>query len=277
MFGFGSKTGESKATTPAPRQGGGAGGSHRLRLMRAGFGLLLASVALFAYQYLRGILDDTLPVVPAVLSPVAEARAAPAPSPAPAPGAVPRFARVAALSAPNSEARVEPNSMPEYKAWPEAAAKAKPGPIAETMSEAKPGPVRDASAHSSKLMQVAQAPTTPTPAMSAPQATLAAVRSGPAPVTLKYNDVMTAVLYGDREAVTQLLDLGRWVDKPDGNGLTPLMAAVLARNEDMVKLLLDHSADPNAQAPGGEVPLEMAQKNGDGEIESLLRQAGARY
>jgi ankyrin repeat protein len=77
--------------------------------------------------------------------------------------------------------------------------------------------------------------------------------------------------------VSELLDLGRWVDKPDSNGLTPLMAAVLLRDAGMVQLLLERGADPNLQAPGGEVALEMARDNGDGASESLLLKAGARY
>jgi ankyrin repeat protein len=105
----------------------------------------------------------------------------------------------------------------------------------------------------------------------------ALAKLGPAPVTLRYNDVMTAVLYGDRAAVAQLLDLGRWVDKPDSNGLTPLMAAVLSRDADMVALLLQRGADPNLQAPGGDVALQMSRANGDGASESLLLKAGAKY
>jgi ankyrin repeat protein len=88
---------------------------------------------------------------------------------------------------------------------------------------------------------------------------------------------MTAVLYGDRAAVAQLLDLGRWVDKPDSNGLTPLMAAVLSRDADMVELLLRRGADPNLQAPGGDVALQLSRANGDGASESLLLKSGARY
>jgi ankyrin repeat protein len=108
------------------------------------------------------------------------------------------------------------------------------------------------------------------------QSGAALAKLGPPAVTLRYNDVMTAVLYGDRAAVSQLLELGRWVDKPDSNGLTPLMAAVLGRDADMVELLLQRGADPNLQAPGGDVALEMARGIGDGASESLLLKAGAR-
>jgi hypothetical protein len=120
----------------------------------------------------------------------------------------------------------------------------------------------------------------PAPPLVAPTAVVppaVAPLRGPPPINPKYNDVMTAVLYSDREAVSELLDLGRWVDKPDSNGLTPLMAAVLLRDAGMVQLLLERGADPNLQAPGGEVALEMARDNGDGASESLLLKAGARY
>jgi len=111
---------------------------------------------------------------------------------------------------------------------------------------------------------------------SAPPATASLQKVGPAVVTPRFNDVMTAVLYSDQVTVAQLLDLGRWVDKPDSNGLTPLMVAVHLRDEGMVKLLLDHGADPNALAPGGEDALKIAQANGEGGIERLLRNAGAK-
>jgi ankyrin repeat protein len=128
---------------------------------------------------------------------------------------------------------------------------------------------------------LAQTPAAPQPSAAPAGATAAAPASplqkpGPAPVSPKFNDVMTAVIYADAGTVTQLLDLGRWVDKPDSNGLTPLMVAVHLRDEGMVRLLLERGADPNAQAPGGEAALGMAQANGEGGIEGLLRRAGAR-
>lgn len=89
-------------------------------------------------------------------------------------------------------------------------------------------------------------------------------------ITPKYNDMMTAVLRGDREAAKQLLDLGWWVDKPSANGITPLMAAVMNRDTQMVQLLLEHGAEPSVQA------LRLARKNKDAATASLLEQKAAK-
>lgn len=89
-------------------------------------------------------------------------------------------------------------------------------------------------------------------------------------VTPKYNDVMTAVLRGDREAAKELLDLGWWVDKPSENAITPLMAAVMNRDTQMVQLLLEYGAEPTSQA------LSLARKNNDAATAALLEQKGAR-
>jgi hypothetical protein len=89
-------------------------------------------------------------------------------------------------------------------------------------------------------------------------------------ITPKYNDMLTAALHGDRDAVRQLLELGRWVDKPGESGLTPLIAAIMNRDTQMVQLLLDNGAVPTVKA------LELAQKNKDAAIVSLLQQHNAQ-
>lgn len=86
----------------------------------------------------------------------------------------------------------------------------------------------------------------------------------------KYNDVMTAVLRNDMDGLKQLLDLGWWVDKPGSDGITPLMAAVMNQNPEMVKVLLDHGAVPTSQA------LKLAREKKDAASASLLEQWGAR-
>lgn len=122
------------------------------------------------------------------------------------------------------------------------------------------------------------APTEPFPVEPAPipapveSVPVAPVESAPerGVISPKYNDIMTAVLRSDREAAKELLDLGWWVDKPSENGITPLMAAVMNRDTQMVQLLLDYGAQPSAQA------LKLAHKNKDAATVSLLEQKGAR-
>ena len=281
MFGFGKKKKdaiESQAPDPAPETGGA------LASDRARVGLLVlvlvAGLGYLAYQYLPALLDETPPPMPVQAkpkpAPVAVAKAPAAPVPVAAAAMKPEPVAAPAPK-PAPVAKAEPKPEPAAKPAPEPKPVAKPAP----KPEPKPAPVVMAAAP-------APAPSSPPPAaepkpappLVAPTAVVppaVAPLRGPPPINPKYNDVMTAVLYSDREAVSVLLDLGRWVDKPDSNGLTPLMAAVLLRNAGMVQLLLERGADPNLQAPGGEVALEMARDNGDGASESLLLKAGAKY
>lgn len=94
--------------------------------------------------------------------------------------------------------------------------------------------------------------------------------------TPRYNDLMTAVLKPDHKGVTELLDLGRWIDKPDGTGTTPLIAAVRNRDTPMVELLLSRGANVNATASNGFSALGMARSNGDSAMATLLQRSGAR-
>lgn len=93
-------------------------------------------------------------------------------------------------------------------------------------------------------------------------------------VTPKYNDVMTAVIRQDQEAVTQLLDLGWWVDKPGAGGFTPLLEAVSMGNLPMAELLLQRGANPDVIAHDLS-PLRLAKRNHDVAMEQLLRGYGA--
>lgn len=66
----------------------------------------------------------------------------------------------------------------------------------------------------------------------------------------KFNDLMTAVLYGDADAVAELLRLGKWPDKPDSQGVTPLMIARQNGDVRVAALLLEGGADPAPQQHG---------------------------
>jgi ankyrin repeat protein len=91
----------------------------------------------------------------------------------------------------------------------------------------------------------------------------------------KFNDVMTAVMFRDPAAATELLELGWWVDRPDSNGVTPLMAAAWNGDAAMTRLLLKAGADPNRYARGGSV-LDYAGRGADALVIELLRSSGAR-
>ena len=94
-------------------------------------------------------------------------------------------------------------------------------------------------------------------------------------ITTKFNDLITAVLYQDQAAVTELLDLGWWVDKPDPSGITPLMAAVTIGNTAMAELLLKRGANPNLVSSRSDSALRIAKHNRDAGMTALLQRHGA--
>jgi uncharacterized RDD family membrane protein YckC len=235
------------------------------------------------------------PVLPvAVMTPEAPPATAPAPVPAPKPAAAPAPRKAA--PAPKAVA-----SAPEKPATVPAAARAEPAKLAAV--EVKPAPATPAAATpAAKQAAPAVKPKpkpAPTPAaelVSEPPADkpqpvrrTAAPRPAadvaapvpPAPsrirvvVTPKYNDVMTAVMYLDAAGITQLLDLGWWVDRPDTNGVSPLMAAAWIGDAAIVQLLLQRGADPNRRARSGSV-FEYAGRSEDSTVIELVRTAGAR-
>lgn len=85
----------------------------------------------------------------------------------------------------------------------------------------------------------------------------------------KYNDLMTAVLYGDVESVNELLKLGKWVDKPDSRGVTPLMVAAERGDLKAAEALLRGGANARLAVP-------VAEERRHGEMVLLLKRYAGR-
>jgi ankyrin repeat protein len=61
---------------------------------------------------------------------------------------------------------------------------------------------------------------------------------------LKYNDVMTAVVFRDLETLKELLALGEWPDKADSQGRPPLLVALELGYREIADALLKAGANP---------------------------------
>jgi uncharacterized protein len=86
------------------------------------------------------------------------------------------------------------------------------------------------------------------------------------------NAMMLAALNGDANIVKQLIDKDAEVSK---KGWTPLHYAATTGQDDIVKLLLDHSAYIDAASPNGTTPLMMAARGGHLSTVKLLLDEGA--
>lgn len=121
---------------------------------------------------------------------------------------------------------------------------------------------------------VAQAAPKPEPEMKPKPAPVraaappAAAPSAPGP---KFNDLMTAVLYRDAAAVNELLAFGKWPDKPDSRGTTPLMAAAMLGERAIAEALVKAGADPERPGPGGETAVSIARERNDAAMLGLLQ------
>jgi uncharacterized protein len=96
------------------------------------------------------------------------------------------------------------------------------------------------------------------------------------------NDGFTALhhaaYFGQEDAARILLERGAPGDVVSRNAdivVTPLHSAAAGAHPGIVKLLLEHGADPNARQPGGSTPLDAARQNGDEESAEALLAAGA--
>lgn len=210
-----------------------------------GLAILGLVVALGVLAAMTGVFSDSPPPVQVGAPPASK----PAPTPLrPAVAPPPKPAAVAAVEAPK-EAPVA------------VAVAAVPARAKESLAPRSPR-----AAHPRARRERPPQPL-PTASVSPPE---------PKVYTPRYNDLMTAVLKPDREGVAELLDLGRWVDKPDSSGVTPLQAAVRNRDMPMTELLLKRGANVNASAPDGLTALAIAWANGDAAMVSRLQSNGAK-
>ncbi len=87
-----------------------------------------------------------------------------------------------------------------------------------------------------------------------------------------------AAFFGEEDAAKLLVERGAQVDLVARNAnihVTPLHSAAAGSRSGIVKLLLEHGADPNAAQDGGFTPLHSAAQNGDRESAEALLEAGA--
>jgi len=87
-----------------------------------------------------------------------------------------------------------------------------------------------------------------------------------------------AAFFGQEQAAELLLARGAEVNLVARNAsihVTPLHSAAAGSHSGIVKLLLEHGADPNAAQDGGFTPLHSAANNDDRESAEALLEAGA--
>ena len=265
----------------------------------------LAVLALFApaiavAMFGAGALTSVLGPMAALLEdPVAVQKpAAQAPKPAaPAAPAAPKPVAVAEAPKPAAPAPKPAAEAPKPAAEaPKPAAEA-PKPVAEAPKPA-PAPVATAPAAPAKPPEPAKSAPAPVkvaetaPVVEAPAkmerepapVIRAAVQDDAAPAPriqvvagpvieskIRFNDLMTAVLYRDAGAVNDLLAFGKWPDKTDSSGMTPLMVAAQIGETAIAQALLKAGADPRRAGPGGQTALSIARERKDAAMLGLLQ------
>jgi len=196
----------------------------------------------------KTVAEAPKPAAPAAPQAVAEAPKAAVAAPAPAP------------------AQAVPVSLP-------------PQPVAKAPEAPKPAPI--AVKELPKPQPVVQAPA-PEPVKPAPEPKQAPepvvvpmvvpVAAGPVVESkLRFNDLVTAVLYQDAGAVNDLLAFGKWPDKADSTGMTPLMIAASLGQAEIAEALLKAGADPQRAGPAGVTAISIARERKDAALLGLLQ------
>lgn len=203
---------------------------------------------------------------------VAAPAAKPIPTAAPAPVVLAQ-ATEPVKPAPVKEAP-KPAPIVVQSAEPKPAKKPRAKPVAEPKPEALPKEVAAPKAEAAPSPAPSPAPApAPTLAEEAPAPAPMPMASGPGP---KFNDLMTAVIYRDAKTVDQLLGYGKWADKPDSRGVTPLMVAAMLGDAPIAESLLKAGANPNLPGPGGDTATSIARQKSDAALLGLMRQHGGR-
>ncbi|SHG72408.1 hypothetical protein SAMN05443549_10643 [Flavobacterium fluvii] len=83
--------------------------------------------------------------------------------------------------------------------------------------------------------------------------------------------LMAAVVKGNKEIVLALLEKNANPNLTDANGTTALIYAVQFKNADVIKLLLSHKADKSKIDNKGKTAFEYAVFSNDDEIINLLK------
>jgi uncharacterized RDD family membrane protein YckC len=195
---------------------------------------------------------------------------APKPAVAAAPATPPQAVPVSMPVQPVAKAPEAPKSAPA-PAQPPAKVAAAPVPEIPAPIVVKELPRQEP--ESPKQEPVAKQPApAPEPMKEASQPVVVPVAAGPVVDSkLRFNDLVTAVLYQDAGAVNDLLAFGKWPDKADSSGMTPLMIAVSLGQAGIAEALLKAGADPRRTGPGGTTAISIARERKDAALLGLLQ------
>jgi uncharacterized RDD family membrane protein YckC len=201
--------------------------------------------------------------------------AAPAPAPAPkvvaeAPKPAAEAPKQAMTAAPPAPAQPVPVSMPvQQPAKAPEPLKSAPAPVTTAPKVASEPPAAIAVKEVPAPEPVKQAPE---PVKQASEPASRPVATGPVYVSkIRFNDLVTAVLYQDAGAVNDLIAFGKWPDKADSTGMTPLMIAVSLGQAEIAQALLKAGADPQRVGPGGVTAISIARERKDAALLGLLQ------